>query len=111
MEARARARNVGVSPKKLRPIVDTVRGKTVHEALETLRFLTSPAADEVANVIKSAAANAENNFQMNPDALWIVAIAADDALKLRRVQPMARGRAGLVHKRHSHISVVVGEEE
>ena len=111
MEARAIAKNVGVSPKKLRPIVDTVRGKAVAEALEILRFLPSPAAADVAKVIKSAAANAENNYQMNPDSLRIVSIGADEALKLRRMLPMPRGRAGLVHKRHSHITVVVGEEE
>ena len=111
MEVKASAKNVGVSPKKLRRIIDTVRGRGVTEALTILGFLPSPSAVHVAKTIKSAAANAENNFQMDPDGLRVVRITADEALKLRRNQPMARGRAGLVHKRHSHITVVVDEGE
>ncbi|MEE9285142.1 MAG: 50S ribosomal protein L22 [Dehalococcoidia bacterium] len=111
MEVRAIAKNVSVSPKKLRRIVDTVRGKPVSEAMVILQFIPSPAAGEVAKVVKSAAANAENNFQMDPERLRIVRITADEGIKLRRYQPMARGRAGTVHKRHSHITVVVDQEE
>ena len=111
MEVRATAKNVSVSPKKLHRIVDTVRGKPVGEALVILQFIPSPAAQEVAKVVKSAAANAENNFQMDPERLRIVGISADEGMKLRRYQPMARGRAGSVHKRHSHITVVVDHEE
>ena len=111
MEVRAIAKNISVSPKKLHRIVDTVRGKSVGEALLILQFLPTPAAHEVAKVVKSAAANAENNFQMDPERLRIVGITADEGMKLRRFQPMARGRAGSVHKRHSHITVVVDHEE
>ncbi len=110
MEATARAKNVGVSPKKLRPILNTVKGKSVKEALITLQFLSSPNAKEVAKVIKSAASNAENNLRLDPDSLRVVQIKADDGLKLRRMLPHSRGRAGVVHKRHAHITVVLGEE-
>ncbi len=109
MEVRAIARNVGVSPKKLHRIVDLVRGKPVPEALTILRFVPSPAAAEVAKVVKSAAANAENNHQMDPERLRIVRITADEGLRLKRRRPMARGRAGVVHKRLSHIAVVVDQ--
>lgn len=75
-----------------------------------LRFVPSPAAGEVAKVIKSAAANAENNFQLDLGSLRVVEIHANEGMKLRRFLPMPRGRAGLIHKRHSHITVVVSEE-
>ena len=111
MEVRAVAKNIHVSPRKVRRILDVVRGRPVSEALTVLKFLPSPVAADVAKVVKSAAASAENNYQMDPDSLKIVHITADDGLKLRRFQPMARGRAGLVHKRHSHITVIVDEAE
>lgn len=111
MEAKTIAKNVSVSPRKVRLIADTVRGKPVAEALIALRFLPEHVAADVAKAIRSAAANAENNFQMNPQALRVVSIQINEGLKLRRMMPMARGRAGRVNKRHSHISVVVGDGE
>ena len=111
MEVRAVAKNISISPQKLGRVVDTVRGRPVQEALTLLRFLPTPAAHEVAKAIKSAAANAENNFQMDPEALRVVAITANEGMKLRRFQPMARGRAGVVRKRSSHITVVVDGQE
>ena len=111
MEVRAKAKNVSVSPKKLRRMVGVVRGLPVNEALTVLRFLPSAAAADIAKVIRSAVANAENNYQMNPDALKIVGITADEGMKLRRFRASARGRAGSIHKRHSHITVVIDEKE
>ena len=111
MEVRAVAKNISISPQKLGRVVETVRGRPVQEALVLLRFLPTPAAHEVAKAIKSAAANAENNFQMDPETLRVVAITANEGMKLRRSMPMARGRAGVVHKRSSHITVVVDEQE
>ena len=110
-EVTATAKNVGASTKRLRPIVDQVRGRTVNEALDTLGLLSSPWAREVVKVVKSAAANAENNLLMNPDSLVIVKIVADQARSLKRSRPRARGRLGRITKRASHITVVVNEEE
>ena len=110
-EVTATAKNVGASTKRLRPIVDQVRGRTVNEALDTLGLLSSPWAREVVKVVKSAAANAENNLLMNPDSLVIVKIVADQARSLKRSRPRARGRLGRITKRSSHITVVVNEEE
>ena len=110
-EVTATAKNVGASTKRLRPIVDQVRGRTVNEALDTLGLLLSPWAREVVKVVKSAAANAENNLLMNPDSLVIVKIVADQARSLKRSRPRARGRLGRITKRSSHITVVVNEEE
>ncbi|MBF8299205.1 MAG: ribosomal protein, partial [Dehalococcoidia bacterium] len=65
----------------------------------------------IAKTIKSSMASAENNYQLDPDALRVVTIKADEGIKLRRMRPMARGKAGTVHKRHSHITVVVSDQE
>lgn len=110
-EVKATARDVGASPKRLKPIIDLVRGKTVDEALGTLNLLPSPWARVVAKTVRSAAANAENNLLMDPDSLVIVKIVADQARSLKRVRPRARGRIGHVTRRSSHITVVVDEEE
>jgi large subunit ribosomal protein L22 len=110
-EVKATAKELGASTKRLRPIVDLVRGKRVNEALDTLALLSSPWAKTVAKVVKSAAANAENNLLMDPGRLVLVSIVADQARSLKRFRPRARGRIGRITKRSSHITVVVDEEE
>jgi len=110
MEVRAVAKNIRVSPRKLRPLVNVVRGKTVDEALTILKFASKPRARVVAKVVKSAAANAENNFQMSPN-LRIVRIFVDESVTMKRHYPRARGRVSPILKRASHITVVVAEEE
>ncbi len=110
MAVRAVAKNVGVSPKKVRRVVSVVRGKRVTTALELLEFLPSPAARQVAKVVKSAAANAENNSMMAQEELTIVEIHADPGVVLRRFRARSRGRASRIIKRTSHITVLVDEE-
>jgi len=109
MEVKAVSKDTGVSPRKMRLIVNMVRGKKVEEALNILRFAPAPNAVVVAKTIKSAAANAENNFQMTPSELKIVKITTDEARMLKRFRPRARGRANEILKRSSHITVVVSE--
>jgi large subunit ribosomal protein L22 len=111
MEVKAMAKDTGISPRKVRPIVDMVRGKKVDEALSILKFTPTPTARVVAKVVKSAAANAENNFQMSPSDLKIVKIFADEARTLKRYRPRARGRVSPILKRSSHITVIVAEQE
>ena len=111
MEVRAVAKDTGVSPRKVRLLVDMVRGKKVDDALTMLRFTSSPTAQVVAKVIKSAAANAENVFQMSPADLRVARIFAGDARSLKRYRPRARGRVSPILKRSSHITVVVAEQE
>ncbi len=111
MEVRAVAKDTGVSPRKVRPLVDMVRGKKVDEALIMLKFARSPLARVVAKVVKSAAANAENNFQMDPSDLKVVNIYANEAPELRRFRAAARGRVRRIAKRSSHITVIVAEQE
>ena len=111
MEVRAVAKDTGISPRKVRLLVDMVRGKKVDEALTILRFAPTPTARVVAKVVKTAAANAENNFQMSPSDLKIVKVFADEARSLKRFRPRARGRVGHILKRSSHITVIVDEVE
>jgi large subunit ribosomal protein L22 len=111
MEVRAVSKDTGISPRKVRPLVDMVRGKKVDEALTLLQFTPTPTARVVAKVVKSAAANAENNFQMEPADLRIVKIFTGEGRTLKRFRARARGRASRILKRSSHITVVVTEEE
>jgi large subunit ribosomal protein L22 len=109
MEVRAISKDTGISPRKMRLIVNMVKGKRVDDALNILRFAPTPNARIVAKTIKSAAANAENNFQMATTDLKIVQITANEARMLKRFRARARGRANQILKRSSHITVVVSE--
>jgi large subunit ribosomal protein L22 len=102
---------VGTSRKRLKPIMDLIRGKRVEDALNSLTLLPSPWAKTIYKVVASAAANAENNMLMNRDNLRIVHISADNAKSLKRFRPRARGRIGPIIKRSSHVMVVVDEDE
>lgn len=111
MEVKSIAKDVRISPYKVRFVVDMVRGRMVDEALNILKFAPTPAARAVAKVVKSAAANAENNYQMSTAQLKIVGIYADEARSMKRFRPQARGRANQVLKRASHITVIIEEQE
>ena len=111
MEVMAVAKDIGISPRKVRLVIDLVRGKKIDETLALLKFAPTPTARAVAKVVKSAAANAENNFQLSPSDLKIVKIFADEARTLKRYRPGARGRVNPILKRSSHITVIVAEEE
>lgn len=111
MEVKAVHKNTGLPASKVRPLVDMVRGKMVDEALSLLQFVPTPKANVVAKVVKSASANAENNFQMDPADLRIVKIHVDDARSMRRWRPRSRGRPSPIKRRSSHITVIVAEQE
>lgn len=110
MEVVASARQIGISPRKVRTVLDTVRGKKVDEALAILSFLPTPAAKTVSKVVRSATANAENNYQMSPARLRIVKTFADGGQTLRRYHAGSRGRVNPYRRRYSHITVIVEEE-
>jgi large subunit ribosomal protein L22 len=109
METRAVAKYIGISSKKMRLVAKEVKGKDVAEALDWLRLLPSPSAKALAKVIKSAAANAENNFQMLP-SLRINQILIDEGSRLKRFRAQARGRASPILKHSCHITVIVEEK-
>ena len=106
-EARAIATNVRVTPRKARLVIDQVRGKDVKVALGLLKNINRAASEPVTKVIKSAAANAINNFGFDEDRLYIAEIYANDGLKMRRYLPRAKGSASGLVKRNCHITVVV----
>ncbi len=106
-EARAIAKNVRVTPRKIRLVIDLVRGKDVKEALGILANINKAAAVPVSKLIKSAAANATNNFGMDEDKLYIATIYANDGLRMKRYLPRAKGSASGLVKRASHITVIV----
>ena len=111
MKVRAVAKDIGISPQKVRLMIDMVRGRKVDEALTILGLSPTPTAKAVAKVIKSAASNAENNFQMSPAELRITDILADQGRTLKRFRPQSRGRVSPILKRSSNITVFVTEEE
>jgi large subunit ribosomal protein L22 len=111
VEAKAVLRGIRISPQKVRLVVDVVRGKPVDLALAILHNMPQKAAVEVARTIKSAAANAENNLKMSPEDLVVKTIFADEGPAMKRFSPRARGRANVIRKRSSHITVVVDDGE
>jgi large subunit ribosomal protein L22 len=111
VEVRAVQRNNRMSAQKVRLVLDVVRGKNARDALANLKFLPQRAARSVAATVRSAVANAENNFNMDPDELIITRCAADEGRTLKRWRPRARGRVNQILKRASHITVVVAEKE
>jgi large subunit ribosomal protein L22 len=105
--AAAVARFVRVSPTKARRVIDLVRGKSVAEALDILRWAPQAASEPVAKVIASAAANAQNNNGLDPSTLVVATVYADDGPTAKRIRPRAQGRAFRIRRRTSHITVVV----
>ncbi|WP_418791423.1 50S ribosomal protein L22 [Phosphitispora sp. TUW77] len=110
-EARATAKHIRISPRKVRLVVDLIRGKKVDEALAILKFTPRRAATAVEKVVKSAAANAEHNLDMDKTALIISEAFVDQGPTLKRFKPRAMGRADLIRRRTSHITVVVREKK
>ena len=109
MEVRAVTKDTGIAPRKVRLLLDMIRGKKVDEALTMLRLTKTPSARVVAKTVKSAAANAENNFEMVPSELKVVGIFVDEARTLKRYRARARGRMAPILKRSSHITVIIAD--
>lgn len=111
MEVRALAANQPVSPSKARLVLNRIVGLPVGDALSLLEYLPQPYARIVWKTVKSAAANAENNYNLNPDRLTVKRAVAGDAKMLKRFKPRSRGRASPILKRSSHIEIVVEGNE
>lgn len=110
MEVSATAKYLPVSARKVRLVLDQLPGKTVTDAMVMLRFLPTPHARLVEKVVKSAAANAENNFSLDAEGLRIKRAFAGEARTLKRFKAKARGRVAPILRRTSHITVIVEEE-
>lgn len=111
MEAKAIAKFIRVSPRKARMVVDLIRGKKLEEALAILRYTPNKATEAVTKAVKSAAANAEHNYEMDKDDLVISQIFVDQGPSLKRVMPRAMGRADIIKRKTSHITVVVSDQK
>jgi large subunit ribosomal protein L22 len=109
MRVSATARYVRVSPRKARLVTDLIVGRPVEEAAAILRFLPNAAARDVAKVLRSATANAENNFNLTADELHVESAVANEGPTLKRIRPRAQGRAFQILKRTSHITVSVAD--
>ena len=107
----ASAKYIRISPFKVRPVLDTVRGKSVNEALATLSVMPKAASEVVYKLISSATANAENNLGLARADLFVAEIYADGGPILKRVQPVSKGRAYRINKRTSHITVILDVKE
>jgi large subunit ribosomal protein L22 len=111
MEVSATHRYAGVSPRKVRLVLERLPGQRVEDALNMLQFMPTPHARLVAKIVRSAAANAENNYAMDADALVVKRAFAGDGRSLKRFRPRARGRVYRYQHRTSHITVTVDERE
>lgn len=110
MEVKATAKTVRVSARKVRLVLDLIRGKNAKEAQAILKFIPNHAAEPVAKVLKSAMANAVHNNQMDEEKLYVKACYANEGMTLKRFIPRAKGSASAINKRTSHITVVVEEK-
>ncbi len=111
METRATAKYLRISPRKAREVIDMIRGKHIEEALGILKLTPKGATKPIEKVVQSARANAENNFDLNPDNLYISQCYVDEGPTLRRFRPRAMGRATPINKRTSHVTVIVKEQK
>lgn len=110
-EAKAVAKSVRVAPRKARLVIDLIRGKDVDEAVSILRHTERGVSPIIEKVLMSAVANAEHNYELDPDNLKIKAAYVDEGVTLKRFRPRAQGRASAINKRTSHITVVVEEKK
>lgn len=108
---RAVAKNIGVSPSKVRIVLDLIRGKDYGQAVAILKNMPNVGAEESIKVLESAGANAENNLGMNKANLFVAEARADGASILKRYQPVSKGRAHSIKKRTCHITIVLDEKE
>ena len=110
-QAKAIAKQVRIAPRKARLVIDLIRGKDVGEALAILRHTQRGASPIIEKVLNSAIANAEHNYELEPDNLIVSEAYVDEGMTLKRFRPRAQGRASAINKRTSHITVIVEEKK
>ena len=111
MEAKAEAKFLRIAPREVQIVCDLIRGKDANTAMAILMTTPKAASEPLAKLLKSACANAENNFSMDPDKLYVSKVYAAPGPILKRMMPRAQGRAFRINKRTSHITIVVSEKE
>ena len=111
MQAKAVANTVRIAPRKVRLVIDLIRGKQVGEAIAILRHTPKAASPVVEKLLKSAMANAEHNYEMDVNNLVVSETYVNEGPTLRRFRPRAMGRASAINKRTSHITIVLSEKK
>jgi large subunit ribosomal protein L22 len=111
MKVQSKASYLSISPQKIRLVADKVRGMSAKQAVTVLQFMPQKGAEFVQKTLKSAIANAENNYDLNPDNLVVETIYAGDGPRLKRMKAGARGRSKPRVKRTSHLMIVLNERE
>ena len=111
MEARAKATFERIAPRKVKIVLDLIRNKPADEAMAILKFTPKAACEPVAKLLKSAVANAENNFDMDVTRLYVAECSVSQGPTLKRIRPRAQGRAFRINKKTSHITLVLKEAE
>jgi large subunit ribosomal protein L22 len=111
LNSKAVVRFSRIAPRKARQVIDMIRGKKVGDAQTILKFTPRFAAEIISKVLNSAIANAENNHKMNRDNLYVSEAYVDQGPTMKRFMPRAQGRASAIHKKTSHITIVVAEKE
>ena len=111
MEAKAQSKMVRISSRKVKLVIDLIRGKAVGEAIAILKLTPKAASPVVEKLVMSAVANAEHNYNMDVESLFVKEIYVGEGPTLKRFRPRAQGRATQILKRTSHITVVVAEKE
>ena len=107
--AKAYLRYVRIAPRKIQIVCDLIRGKSVPQATAILMSTPKAASELMLKILKSAAANAENNHQMDPEKLYVSACYANPGPIIKRIMPRAQGRAYRINKRTSHVTIAVSE--
>ena len=111
MEARAKATFERIAPRKVKIVLDLIRNKPADEAMAILKFTPKAACEPVAKLLKSAIANAENNFDMDVTRLYVAECAVSQGPTLKRIRPRDHGKAFRINKKTSHINLVLKEME
>jgi large subunit ribosomal protein L22 len=111
MEARAKATFERIAPRKVQCVLDLIRNKPADEAAAILKYTPKAACEPLAKLLKSAMANAENNFDMDVSRLYVAECSVSQGPTLKRIRPRAHGRAYRINKKSSHITLVLKEKE
>ncbi len=111
MEATAKLKYIRIAPRKVKIVLDLIRGKDTAEAMAILKHTPKAACEDLQKLLKSAVANAENNFGMDPDRLYVAQCYATPGPILKRIRPMSHGRAYHIYKRTSHVTLVVKDKD
>ena len=110
-QSKAVARTVRIAPRKVRLVLDLIRGKQVGEAVAILNHTPKAASPVIEKVLKSAVANAEHNYEMDINSLVVTEAYANEGPTLKRFRPRAQGRASAINKRTSHITIILSEKK